>query len=120
MRLATWNVRTMSPGLSEPQEVNDARKTAIIDRELSRLNVDVACLQETRLAENGQIKEANFTFFWQGKPADEPRRNGVGFAVKNSLIPCIEPTSIGSDRIITLRIGTPAGRATIINPTRCP
>ena len=78
MRLATWNVRTMSPGLSEPQEVNDARKTAIIDNELSRLNIDVACLQETRLAGNGQIKEANFTFFWQGNPPMNP--DGTGSA----------------------------------------
>ena len=39
----------MCPGvMTDLQQINDARKTAVIDRELSRLNVDIACLQETR------------------------------------------------------------------------
>ncbi|KAI5106715.1 major facilitator superfamily domain-containing protein 1, partial [Silurus meridionalis] len=39
----------------------------------------------TRLADSGTIREANYTFFWQGKPLDESRQHGVGFAVKNTL-----------------------------------
>ncbi|GFS12151.1 hypothetical protein ElyMa_003104100 [Elysia marginata] len=43
--------RSMCPGLSNGlQQVNDARKTAIIDRELAKQNIDIAALQETRLA----------------------------------------------------------------------
>ena len=35
LRMGTWNVRSMCPGLEEDlQKVNNARKTAIIDREL--------------------------------------------------------------------------------------
>ena len=51
------HVRTMRPSLSNDlQQINDSRKTAIIDSELDRLNIDIATLQETRLAENGSIK----------------------------------------------------------------
>ena len=62
IKLASWNVRTMCPGMTDnPQQVNDARKTAIIDRELKRLNIDIAALQETRLPENGSIREQKTT-----------------------------------------------------------
>ena len=84
----------MSPGLTEDlQKIDDARKTAIIDSELARLNVDIACLQETRLADSGCIREANYTFYWQGLSADEPRRHGVGFAVKKYPFLCYRTTN---------------------------
>ena len=106
----------MCPGLTaDLQQINDARKTAVIDRELSRLNVDIACLQETRLADSGTIREAGYTFFWQGRSLDEPRQHGVGFAVKNSLIPFIEPPSAGTERILVLRLSTFTGPANIIS-----
>ena len=64
IRLASWNVRTLTPGISDSVSgINDARKTAVIDKELSRLNIDIAALQETRLADSGTLKEKNFTFF---------------------------------------------------------
>ena len=55
----------MRPGLSNDiQLIDDARKTAIIDKELTKLDIDIACLQETRLADSGSIREANYAFFW--------------------------------------------------------
>ena len=54
----------MRPGLSDDLlQVDDTRKTAIIDRELKRLNIDVAALQETRLPSNGSLREQDYTFF---------------------------------------------------------
>ena len=51
LRFASWNIRTMCPGLSvDLQLMDDSRKTAIINKELARQKIDVACLQETRLA----------------------------------------------------------------------
>lgn len=48
----------MCPGLSDDlQQIDDARKTAVISRELKRLNIDIAALQETRLPSNGRLKE---------------------------------------------------------------
>ena len=54
--------------------MDDSRKTAIINKELARLNIDVACLQETRLADSGSIMERDYNFFWQGLSKDEPRQ----------------------------------------------
>lgn len=50
----------MCPGLSaDLQQIDDSRKTAIINKELTRLNIDVACLQETRLADSGSLRESD-------------------------------------------------------------
>ena len=57
----------------DPEYINDARKTAIINNEILRLKVDIAALQETRLAGQGSIKEKDFTFFWFGKSVEESR-----------------------------------------------
>ena len=43
------------------------RRSALVDRELNRYNVDMAALSETRLADVGEAAEANYTFFWSGK-----------------------------------------------------
>ena len=92
LKLGTWNVRTMTPGFSDNlQEVNDARKTVVIDRELSRLQTDIVGLQETRLPETGSVRERDFTLLWQGKPSDEVREHGVGFAVSKKLLGSITP-----------------------------
>ena len=113
----------MCPGATNDlQQLDDARKTAGIDRELQRLSIDIACFQETRLPDSGSIKEANYTFFWQGRPTDEPRQHGVGFAVKNTLLLTVEPPSEGMERIISLRSSTPTGPVTIFSvhaPSLC-
>jgi len=73
----------MTAGLSDDlQQIDAARKTAIIDAELHRLHIDIAALQETRLAYNRFLTKMHYTFFWQGKQLDDRRE--VGFAVRNS------------------------------------
>jgi hypothetical protein len=113
----------MCPGLTaDLLQIDDARKTAVIDRELSRLNVDIAALQETRLADNGTIRETNYTFYWQGKSPDQPRQHGVGFAVKNTLVSFTELPTAGTERILTLRLSTSSGPVNILSvyaPTLC-
>ena len=116
LKLGTWNVRTMLTGISENlQDVSDSRKTAVINNELMRLNVDIATLQETRLADSGALKEKDYTFYWQGKGSGEHREYGVGFAVRNSLLSMIEPGSNGSERLLTLRLNTTAGPVTLVS-----
>ena len=106
----------MCPGLSHDiKEIDDTRKTAIINRELKRLDIDIAALQETRLAADGSIKEKDYTFFWQGKEPEEPRIHGVGLAVKNSLLPEIEPPSKGTPRILLLRLSSSSGPVNILS-----
>ena len=68
-----------------------ACKTAIINAELHRLDIDIAALQETRLTDNGSLTEMHYTFFWKGKKLEDRRELGVGFAVRNSLLSMTEP-----------------------------
>ena len=62
--------------------------------------MDIIALQETRLPESGIIKEKDYSFFWQGKAADETKEHGVSFAVKNSLLGSIIPPSEGTERLL--------------------
>ena len=76
LKLGCWNVRTKTTGFSAGlQDIKDSRKTAVINDELKRLNVDIATLHETRLADSGTLKEKDYTFFWLGKLSNEPREH---------------------------------------------
>ncbi|XP_073965599.1 uncharacterized protein [Choristoneura fumiferana] len=93
----------------------DLRKTISISVELKRLNIDIAALQETRIEEEGSIREADYTFFWKGKKSSETREHGVGFAVRNHLLNALE-TPVGvSERIMVLRLNTKSGFVTLIS-----
>ena len=100
--------------VSRPQ-----RRSALIAKELSRYNVDIAAISETRLADEGSMSEpgSGYTFFWKGKAQDEDRNHGVGFAIKSSLLKQIPSLPIGiSERLMTLRIPISDKRfATIIS-----
>ena len=72
------------------------RKTALIAKELSRDDIDIAVTSETRLAGEGWLTEPGngYTFFWKGKALHEDRIHGVGFAIKPRLlkqIPAFQP-----------------------------
>ena len=57
----------MMTGLSENlQGISDSRKTAVIHKELKTLNVNIAALQEVRLADSGALTEKDYTI-WQNK-----------------------------------------------------
>ena len=97
-----WNVRTL-------QDSNDApeRKTALVSLELSKYDIDIAALSETRLPGISQFKEekGGYVFFTSGKSPDEPRLSGVGFAVKSELARSLQSLPKGlSDRIMTLTL----------------
>ena len=62
------------------------RRTApLVGRELDQYKVEIAALSETRLAEEGLLKEvcAGYTFFLSGRKKRERREAGVGFAIKS-------------------------------------
>lgn len=81
--------------VDDPQEIDYARKAAVIDMELSRLQIAIVALQETRQPDSGSFRERNFPFFWQGK-SSETREHGVDFAVRNTLLRSINPLTTGS------------------------
>ena len=93
----------------------DIRKTAVIDSELSKRQISIAALQETRLAGAGTIKESEYTFFWFGKAPEEPRIYGTGFAVLNCLILSILTPYAVSDGISVLKMKQTEATSCIIN-----
>ena len=115
LRIATWNVRTMTTGLVDDlQKVGNSRKTAIINNELLRLNIDIAALQETRLPDMGKLTEKDYTFFWKGKPEEENREYGVGFAIRNSLLNSVQPPEQGTEHLIKMTVNTSSGPVHLI------
>lgn len=46
------------------------RRTTLVLRELARVKVDIASLSESRLARDGSLQEADYTFFWNGHPPE--------------------------------------------------
>ena len=83
------------------------RRTALIAHELGRFDIDIAALSETRLSGEGSLTEAGegYTFFWRGYPGGEPRRHGVGLAIKNRLVDrIVEAPVYVSERLMTLRV----------------
>ena len=83
LTLGAWNVRTLTDnggGAAAAAAVAAAaaaaadrpmRRTALVANELSRYNVHIAAMSETRLADEGQLKErgAGYTSLWNGRNA---------------------------------------------------
>ena len=89
------------------------RRTALVAAELSKYNIDIATLTETRFEEEGSLTEhgQGYTFFWRGVSAGQRRIRGVGLAVRNGLADSLEELPIGhSERIMSLRVPLPRGR----------
>ena len=52
-------------GLSNDlQQVDDFRKTTIINHKLKRLSINIAALHEIRLPLNDSLREQDYLFFW--------------------------------------------------------
>ena len=101
----------MTPGFSDDlQEVNDARKTAVIDRELSRLQMDIVALQETRLPETGSVWERE-TSPCSDRANHQTRSENT---VRSRLLGSITPTE-GPKRILSLRLQTSSGPVSLIS-----
>ena len=83
LSIAAWNVRTLLD--RKTNNTRPKRRTAIVAMELERYGIDIAALSETRFAEDGQLTENNYTFYWKGKDDNEPRMHGAGFAVIKQL-----------------------------------
>lgn len=117
MKLASWNVRTLLDRNNNDERPR--RRTALIAAELSRYDIDIAALSETRLSETGSLTEEGeqYTFFWSGRREGEPRMHGVGFAIKTKIMKSLSemPKSV-DERLITMRLPLAKGRfATLIS-----
>ena len=96
LKLGCWNIWTLMNELSEDlQDISDVWKTAVIN-ELKRLNVGIAMLQKTCLADMGMLKESAYPFIWHGKAPEDIGKHGVHFTVRNALLKMAEPCTNGS------------------------
>lgn len=110
MKIAAWNIRTLQ---DNPLSNRPERRTALIANELNTYDIDIAALSETRFAESGQLteKKGGYTYFWSGRKLTEKRESGVGFAIRSSLLYCMDKLPIGiNDRIITARFCLRTGK----------
>ena len=112
--IASWNVRTLQDNKKSPE-----RRIALIARVLKEKSISIAALSETRFADTGQLEEivGGYTFYWIGKPADEHRQSGVGFAICNDLARSLKSLPVGiNDRLMTLRLAIGRNRyATLVS-----
>jgi len=97
------------------RDIDGPRKTAVISSELARLNVDIAALQETHLADYGSLREKEYTFFWQGKNEEGRREQGVGFAIRNGLLPMVEPGDYKSEQVMHIKLHTVTGTIHLVS-----
>ena len=103
MTVASWNVRTL--GDNGATSSRPERSTALVAKELNRYGIDIAALSETRLADEGQLREKEYTFYWSGRPSSVPRQSGVGLAIKNEIASKLVNLPRGiSDRLMQLRL----------------
>ena len=95
MKVACRNIQTL---LDKELSERPHYRTALLARELSLYDIDIASVSETHLADVGQLTEtgSSYTFFWKGKPTDEAREHGVGFAIKSSLSKNLQELTFGS------------------------
>ena len=119
--VGAWNVRTLL-GTTR----SHVRPTAIVSRELSRYNIDVAALSETRILGETRIDEVGggYTFFLKGKDLGERHYHGVGLAVRTSLLPLLNgkyPHGV-NERLMTVNLHLDGCTLTLISayaPTLC-
>ena len=110
LKTASWNVRTL---LDRNDSDRPQRRTALIAAELSRYNIDIAALSETRLAGEGDLteKSSGYSFFWSGRATEERREAGVGFAIRTSLVSKLASPPKGlNDRLATVRLPLSYGK----------
>lgn len=87
LRLKTWNGSAMIPGLTyHLQGVHDARKTAVIVKELSRLQVDsiVSLFMRPGSQELALCVKRNSSCFGKGSHQMRKESTVLGFSVGNN------------------------------------
>ena len=102
--LETWNIRTI---LNRATTSRSERGTALVARELQCYRVDIAALSETRIADEGSLREGggDYTLFWKGKLQAEDRIHGVGFVIRSALLRSMPVQPVGiNERLMKLRI----------------
>ena len=104
--LCHW-IKTSQALLNRATTSRPERGTVLVAREHQRYGVDIAALSETRIANEGPLREegGDYTFFWKGKPQAEDQIHGVGFAIRTALLRSMPVLPVGiNEHLMKLRI----------------
>ena len=86
LRIATWNIRTLNFSREEDYTLrlspNDKRPLLI--KEAKRFDLDIICLQETRIIGQGNIEIDGYILIWSGQP--DKHFSGVAILIKKDLL----------------------------------
>ena len=100
---ATWNVLSLA---------HDGYREAIA-RELQRLDIDIACLTEARLADSGKNIVEGLTFLHSG---GAQHHHGVCLVLSPRTARSLKSWEPISDRLLTARLVHRHGHMTILVP----
>ena len=101
--MATWDVLTLA---------KDGYREAMA-RELSRLDIDVACLTEARLTDSGKEVVEGYTFLHSG---GTQRHRGVCLVLSPKIQHSLKSWEPISDRLLAARLTHRHGHLTILVP----
>ena len=102
-RVATWNVTS----------VQSAEQLAQLSKEFDRLELSIVGLTETRRQDASRISSGGYTYCWSARSPVNVA-SGVGFAVRNDLVPAIVECTPVNERMLKLRMRHSAGYLTFI------
>ena len=91
----------------QDSEDRPQRRSALIARELARLDIDIAVVSEVRFAEQGSLTEdvAGYTLLRSEKNKNERRLSDVGFMIKTFIASKQQNLPIShSDHLMSLRL----------------
>lgn len=106
LRVGTWNVRTLLDAEDGVSSKRAERRSALVAKELKALNMDIVALTETRKDASGCLEELKqeFSIYWKGVDKGKVRNAGVGFAVRNEIVPRLVSQPVGvNERLMSLR-----------------
>ena len=103
----------------QDSEDRPQRRSALVTRELARLDTDIAALSEVRFVEQDSLREdgAGYTLFWSWENKDESRLSCVGFMIKTSIAKKLQNLAVCHyDRIMSPRLPIQDNKfATVLN-----
>ena len=101
---ATWNVR----GLTKLKEVE-------LILHMRRYDIDILCVQETRVATSSEYTVSGFVFILSGSDGEERSWNGVGFIIAPWCRWRLTSYKQISDRVSYAKLKVPGGVAAIFS-----
>lgn len=111
LKLAAWNVRTLIDTPARKARQAPERRTALVAKELQRLNLDFAALSECRIPEQGVVRDGDYLFYHSGRPAQAEKLHGVAVAVRKRWEHAVSHVQHISPRLMSLRVALKCNKA---------